>query len=281
MVLRGETFNSISSKYGISEESLKKANPKATICYAGLKLVIPESSQTQNATYSSKSIGISNVQATTSNTSTKKNTQTQVLANKKVKKKNNFWKGALTTLGAAAVTAVVAVAVAESKKPGRTDGNSVNAKHTPVNQQQYIGYNNPQAMQQQNAYTPIGAMQTPDLSSYDNPNMGNNDEDNKRNQAEQYANSYYRYESLAMKVYDNLTSSGFGGYKTKDKKTGTETGHFTSGGDISITKNTFYLENKKSLRSYQEQMRTARRKAERLGMRIEKSKYEDITVNFN
>lgn len=41
-VERGETLSSIANKYGITEYELKKANPNMTICFAGIKLNIPE-----------------------------------------------------------------------------------------------------------------------------------------------------------------------------------------------------------------------------------------------
>lgn len=40
-VASGETFATIAQKYGISESQLKSANPKYSVCYAGLTLTIP------------------------------------------------------------------------------------------------------------------------------------------------------------------------------------------------------------------------------------------------
>lgn len=42
IVQKGETFESIAKKYGVSLNELKEANPKTKQCFAGLKLVIPE-----------------------------------------------------------------------------------------------------------------------------------------------------------------------------------------------------------------------------------------------
>ena len=46
-VARGETMASIAKLYGLSEEQLKAANPNATMCFAGMKLVIPDPSSPQ------------------------------------------------------------------------------------------------------------------------------------------------------------------------------------------------------------------------------------------
>ena len=152
-VLRGETFSSISSKYGISEETLKKANPRATVCYAGLKLVIPEITKSSNITYTTGQKAGSTNKVIASNSTTGQKVNPQSTTNQKVKKKNNFWKGALSALGTVAMaTAEVAVAVAESNQagPGRTDinidGIGVQVKHTSVEQQRQA------AIQQQMAY---------------------------------------------------------------------------------------------------------------------------------
>ena len=86
-----------------------------------------------------------------------------------------------------------------------------------------------------------------------------------------------------MKAYESLTSkSGYKGYSSKDKKSGKEKGHYssTSDGDTSIMKGTNFVAQNKNLRSYQEQMRIARRRAGKLGLKIEKSKYEDIKVTY-
>lgn len=42
VVQRGETFESIAMKYGLSQQQLLEANPRSKICYAGLKLQIPQ-----------------------------------------------------------------------------------------------------------------------------------------------------------------------------------------------------------------------------------------------
>ena len=41
-VERGETLASIAKKYGLSEAQLKAANPNMTMCFAGVRLVIPD-----------------------------------------------------------------------------------------------------------------------------------------------------------------------------------------------------------------------------------------------
>ena len=41
-VERGETLASIAQKYGLSEAQLKAANPNMTMCFAGVRLVIPD-----------------------------------------------------------------------------------------------------------------------------------------------------------------------------------------------------------------------------------------------
>lgn len=41
-VARGETMASIAQLYGLTEEQLKAANPNASMCFAGMKLVIPD-----------------------------------------------------------------------------------------------------------------------------------------------------------------------------------------------------------------------------------------------
>lgn len=50
IVQRGETFTLIAKRYGMTEEQLKEANPKVKICYAGLKLQVPEAFITTSTT---------------------------------------------------------------------------------------------------------------------------------------------------------------------------------------------------------------------------------------
>lgn len=132
--------------------------------------------------------------------------------------------------------------------------------------------------------TPEGVVQAPELLSDDDSDIENLDEDKKRKEAERYARRYEDYESRAKRAYKSLTSSsGYKGYSTKDKKTGKDKkGHFssTSEDDTSIMKGVNFVTQNKTLRSYQEQMRIARRKAGRLGLKIEKSEYEDIKVTY-
>jgi len=131
--------------------------------------------------------------------------------------------------------------------------------------------------------TSEGVVQGPELLSDDDSDVENLDEDSKRREAEKYARRYDHYESRAMKAYESLTSkSGYKGYSSKDKKSGKEKGHYssTSDGDTSIMKGTNFVAQNKNLRSYQEQMRIARRRAGKLGLKIEKSKYEDIKVTY-
>lgn len=132
--------------------------------------------------------------------------------------------------------------------------------------------------------TPEGAVQTPELlSDEDDSDIDKLDEESKRKRAERYAQRYEHYESHAKKVYKSLTSSRvYKGYSSKDKKGKDKKGHYstTSDDDTSSAKGSIFISQNKQLRSYQEQMRVARRKAGRLGLKIEKSEYEDIKVTY-
>lgn len=64
-VKRGETFESISEKYGISPEELKTNNPRHSVCYVGLKLNIPQKGQapTNNSKHTIYDDFIENIKA--------------------------------------------------------------------------------------------------------------------------------------------------------------------------------------------------------------------------
>lgn len=56
-VARGETFASIAKMYGLSEDQLKAANPNTSLCFAGMKLVIPDPSADASAKESKAKAG--------------------------------------------------------------------------------------------------------------------------------------------------------------------------------------------------------------------------------
>lgn len=84
-VQRGETIESVAKKYGISVGDLQQANPSTRdFFYAGMKLVIPRKTSTQNATQTSGSNSTNRVAvATPSTTKTKTNPVKSI--NQKVK----------------------------------------------------------------------------------------------------------------------------------------------------------------------------------------------------
>lgn len=107
-VMRGESFASVAKKYGITEDQLKKANPKHQTCYVGLKLTVPVASTPSGNNNSAASpeqyAATTNVQPTT---------QVQLAATgndmaQNKEKKKSFWKSlgdALSTVGDIAVSA--------------------------------------------------------------------------------------------------------------------------------------------------------------------------------
>ena len=75
VVKRGESFSSIASKYGISENELRKQNPDAKKCYTGMKLNIKKPSTT------SSTINRNETSTTQSTATHKSSTTTQVSKN--------------------------------------------------------------------------------------------------------------------------------------------------------------------------------------------------------
>lgn len=75
VVKRGESFSSIASKYGISENELRMQNPNAKNCYTGMKLNIKKPSTT------SSTINRNEISTTQSTATHKSSTTTQVSKN--------------------------------------------------------------------------------------------------------------------------------------------------------------------------------------------------------
>lgn len=63
VVKRGETFEIIAQRYGIGVEILRELNPKVRVCYAGMKLQIPEELITTETTSLAEQLALEEVAA--------------------------------------------------------------------------------------------------------------------------------------------------------------------------------------------------------------------------
>ena len=118
-VERGETLASIAAKYGLTEAQLKAANPNMTMCFAGVRLVIPD----PNAPAPSEG------EAADSSDKARKDKSSEAADSTQKKKKgfSKFLNSAGKTLGKAAkVAGNVATAVVVSKVKGDSWFDAIN-----------------------------------------------------------------------------------------------------------------------------------------------------------
>ena len=114
-VERGETLASIAEKYGLSEAQLKAANPNMTMCFAGVKLVIPD----PNAPAAASD------ETTSGNSSKKKAKSTE--KNDTTSQKSGLLKNLGKSIGKTAkVVGAVATAVVVSKVKGDSWYDAIN-----------------------------------------------------------------------------------------------------------------------------------------------------------
>jgi len=149
IVKRGETFASIAKKYGISEQQLKKANSKHATCYTGMKLSIPQISETSNASkqiskVENKSNNVQDSQSPIIHTTAKseekqadENKDVAQVYGKKEKRKKSFWKklsSVMSTIGDISVATAEGLVetglVSENSNAGRVISSSADITHT-------------------------------------------------------------------------------------------------------------------------------------------------------
>lgn len=121
-VARGETLASIAKKYGLTEEQLKAANPNMTMCFAGVRLVIPDPNAPVAASTDAKDDD-------TADSSSDKKDKASDAPKDSTKKKSlgNFLKSAGKSIGKAAkVAGNVVTAVAVSKVKGESWYDAIN-----------------------------------------------------------------------------------------------------------------------------------------------------------
>lgn len=149
IVKRGETFASIAKKYGISEQQLKKANSKHATCYTGMKLSIPQISETSNASkqiskVENKSNNVQDSQSPIIHTTAKseekqadENKDVAQVYGKKEKRKKSFWKklsSVMSTIGDISVATAEGLVetglVSENSNAGVIITSSADLTHT-------------------------------------------------------------------------------------------------------------------------------------------------------
>ena len=120
-VERGETLASIAQKYGLTEAQLKAANPNMTMCFAGVKLVIPDPNAPATASNEN------NVSEDSSKKKKSKSDEKNDTTNHKSGGIGKILKSAGKTLGKTAkVAGAVATAVVVSKVKGNSWYDAIN-----------------------------------------------------------------------------------------------------------------------------------------------------------
>ncbi len=111
------------------------------------------------------------------------------------------------------------------------------------------------------------------IETVQNSSMDGSSSNSDANISGDLPTQYKKWASLAERHYNSITNLGL---KGKDEKNGKDVGG-TAGQGMSSSN---YTQMKKSLREAQDEMRRIRRKANKQGVNIAKSEYEDIQIKY-